>query len=522
MTTSALQVENATKNFPGVKALDSVSLDLQPGEIHALLGENGAGKSTLIKIITGVYRPDEGIVQIGGEAVNFTSPQQALSAGIGTVHQERNLIPHYSIAENIMLDRLPTRFGLIDRNFMRQQADKWLGVLDLNIDPDLPVRRLSVAQMQLVEIARALSMQSRILLLDEPTASITGNEIAILFNLLRRLKDEGVAILFVSHKLEEVFELCDKVTILRDGCNACQSVSIDELDKQKIVAHMIGRDEDVGDIGQRQDKLGSTKLELKELSTAQGHKEIDLVVREGEVLGLYGLVGAGRSELAKAIMGAERITGGEIRVNGQPARIRSVQDALKNWRIGYVSENRKEEGLILAHSVAKNTGITIWHRLGRVLSLFTDAMERLEIRPFVEKLNVITPSLEQSVGNLSGGNQQKVSVAKWLAAKVEILIIDEPTVGIDIRTKGYLHRLIWNLAEQGVAVLLISSDMPEMVLLADRVVVMKDKQIVGDLLNSRQYDSMSSLIMNCIHESECGMDESLADGVLAPARSVSD
>jgi ribose transport system ATP-binding protein len=516
MTTSALQVENATKNFPGVKALDSVSLDLQPGEIHALLGENGAGKSTLIKIITGVYRPDEGQVQIAGEQVNFTSPQQALSAGIGTVHQERNLIPHYSIAENIMLDRLPTKFGLIDRSYMRQQAEHWLGVLDLHIDPDLPVRRLSVAQMQLVEVARALSMQSRILLLDEPTASITGNEIAILFNLLRRLKDEGVATLFVSHKLEEVFELCDKVTILRDGRNACDGVLIKELDKQKIVTHMIGRDEDVGDIGQREGQLGSIKLELRDVSTARGHHRINLQVKEGEVLGLYGLVGAGRSELAKAIMGADRITGGEIRVDGKPAPIKSVQDALKNRRIGYVSENRKEEGLILAHSVAKNTGITIWHRLGKVLSLFTDAMENSAIKPFVEKLNVITPSLEQSVGNLSGGNQQKVSVAKWLAAQVEILIIDEPTVGIDIRTKGYLHRLIWNLAEQGVAVLLISSDMPEMVLLADRVVVMKDMQIVGDLSNNHQYEVMSSRIMHCIHESDSEVDESIEDGVLAP------
>ncbi|UCD79200.1 MAG: sugar ABC transporter ATP-binding protein [Desulfobacterales bacterium] len=512
MTTSALQVEKATKNFPGVKALDSVSLDLQPGQIHALLGENGAGKSTLIKIVTGVYRPEEGEIRIAGNLVNLNSPRDALAAGIGTVHQERNLIPYYSIAENIMLDRLPTKFGLIDRNYMRQHAEHWLGVLDLHIDPDLPVRRLSVAQMQLVEIARALSMQSRILLLDEPTASIAGNEIAILFKLLRRLKDEGVAILFVSHKLEEVFELCDKVTILRDGRNACQGVLIKELDKQKILAHMIGRDEDVSDIGQRKYKLGSTKLELKDVSTAQGHHGINLQVKAGEVLGLYGLVGAGRSELAKAIMGAEQITGGEIRIDGKPARIKSVKDALQNWRIGYVSENRKEEGLILAHSVAKNTGITIWHRLGRVMSLFTDAMEHSAIKSFVEKLNVITPSLEQSVGNLSGGNQQKVSVAKWLAAQAEILIIDEPTVGIDIRTKSYLHRLIWNLAEQEVAVLLISSDMPEMVLLADRVVVMKDKQIVSDLPNSRQYEEMSSQIMNCIHKSEC--ETNIADAAL--------
>jgi ribose transport system ATP-binding protein len=277
---------------------------------------------------------------------------------------------------------------------------------------------------------------------------------------------------------------------------------------------MIGRDEDVSDIGKRNGKLGPTKLELKDVSTAQGHHGINLQVKEGEVLGLYGLVGAGRSELAKAIIGAEPITSGEIRIDGQPARIRNVRDALQNWHIGYVSENRKEEGLILPHSVAKNTGITIWHRLGKVLSLFTDAMERSQIKPFVEKLNVITPSLEQSVGNLSGGNQQKVSVAKWLAAEAKILIVDEPTVGIDIRTKGYLHRLIWNLAEQGVAVLLISSDMPEMVLLADRVVVMKDMQIVGDLPNTHHYEVMGSRIMNCIHKSEC--DVNIEDGLLAP------
>jgi len=512
MTTSALLVEKASKTFPGVKALDSVSLDLEPGEIHGLVGENGAGKSTLIKILTGVYRPDEGEIRLAGDPVNFASPRDALAAGIGAVHQERNLIPRYSIAENIMLDRLPLKFRLINRAEMRRQALHWLEVLDLQIDPKTPVYRLSVAQMQLVEIARALSLQSRILLLDEPTASISGNEISVLFKLLQRLKGEGAAILFVSHKLEEVFEICDKVTILRDGKNACEGVPIGQLSKQKIVAHMIGRDEDVGDIGQRNGEIGPLKLELKNISTALGHRRIDLKIYRGEVLGLYGLVGAGRSELAKAIIGTERITGGEIWVDGKPARIKNVRDALRNWRIGYVSEDRKQEGLILTHSVSKNIGITIWHRLGKLLALFTDAMERRTVMPFVKNLDIRTPSLEQSVGNLSGGNQQKVSVAKWLAAQAEILIIDEPTVGIDIRTKGYLHRLIWDLAEQGVAVLLISSDMPEMVLLADRVVVMKDMQIAGDLPNSRQYEVMSSRIMNCIHKADCDLNSE--DGVL--------
>ena len=505
MSGSALLVKEAGKSFPGVKALDAVDLDLRPGEIHALLGENGAGKSTLIKIVTGVYRPDEGEIFLSGDKVSFTRPQDALAAGIGTVHQERNLIPRYSIAENIMLDRLPRKYGLVDQTAMRSQAQKWLKVLDLNIDPDTQVRRLSVAQMQLVEITRALSLQSRILLLDEPTSSITDNEIKALFGLLRRLRDEGVAVLFVSHKLEEVFELCDRVTVLRDGENACEGVPIAELDKRKVVAHMIGRDEDVGDIGQRCCQLGEVKLRLEEVCTALGHSGINLEVRAGEVVGLYGLVGAGRSELAKAIMGAERITSGRVEVDGKPVRIRNVQEALQKWHIGYVSEDRKEEGLILPHSVSKNVGITIWHKLGRLMSMFTDSMERGAISEFVKMLDVRTPSLEQTVGNLSGGNQQKVSVAKWLAAEAKILIVDEPTVGIDIRTKGYLHRLIWNLAEQGVAVLLISSDLPEMVLLADRVLVMRDMQIIGDLPNSRQYEEMSSGIMNCIHA--CALDE---------------
>lgn len=504
MTESALLVENATKTFPGVKALDNVSLDLGAGEIHALLGENGAGKSTLIKIVTGVYRPDEGDVRVMGNAVSFASPRDAFAAGIGVVHQERNLIPRYSVAENIMIERLPTRRGLIDRGEMVSQARHWLGALDLAIDPEIPVNRLSVAQMQLVEIARALSQQSRILLLDEPTASITANEIKHLFKLLRRLRDDGVAILFVSHKLEEVFELCDRVTILRDGCNACTGVPIAEIDKPRMVAHMVGRDDAVDDIGERHADFGEVMLGLKGVSTVAGHRDIDLDVRKGEVVGLYGLVGAGRSELAKAVIGAERMLGGEVQVGGKPAAIRSVQDALQKWRIGYVSEDRKQEGLILMHSVAKNTAITIWHRLGKFLDLFTDGRERDAIVSFVKKLDVRTPSLDQDVANLSGGNQQKVSVAKWLAAESEVLIIDEPTVGIDIRTKGYLHRLVWDLAEQGVAVMLITSDLAEMVLLADRVVVMRDFRIIGDLPNTHIYEHMSRRIMGTIHGADVG------------------
>ena len=496
----ALKVEHATKKFPGVLALNNVSLTLKPGEVHALLGENGAGKSTLIKIITGVHEPTEGSVQVEGEEVKFRTPHDAKEAGIGAVHQERNLIPRFTVAENIMLEATPTRGLQVDYARMRQQAERWLKELDLDIDPRTPVHRLSVAQMQLLEIARALSLESKILLLDEPTASISEHEVEVLFGLLRKLKAQGVAILFVSHKLEEVFEICDTITILRDGQNACASVPISELTRDCVVTHMVGREEAVGELGHRADDHAEIKLEVRSLSTYAGHEDISFHANKGEVLGFYGLVGAGRTELARALIGAEKVRSGEVLINGNLARIPNVLKALRKYKLGYVSEDRKGDGLILAHSVAENIGITIWHKLAKLGGFISDAMQRAAVGGYIDKLEVKTPSLEQTLGNLSGGNQQKVSVAKWLAAGAEILIIDEPTVGVDIRTKGYLHKLIWELAETGVTVLVISSDMPEIVAVADRIIVMNEMKIVGDLTNSRNYDEMSGKIIRRIHE----------------------
>ncbi|CUI88895.1 sugar ABC transporter ATP-binding protein [Cognatishimia activa] len=498
MTDVALKIENATKRFPGVLALDHAALELRPGEVHALLGENGAGKSTLIKIITGVHEPTEGTVWVDGEEVTFKSPHDAMDAGIGAVHQERNLIPRFTVAENIMLEAVPTKRGQVDYAEMRRQAEYWLSELDLDIDPDLPVQRLSVAQMQLLEIARALSLKSRVLLLDEPTASITEHEVQVLFSFLRKLKAQGVAILFVSHKLEEVFEICDRVTVLRDGKNACTNVPISDLNRDGVVAHMVGRDNALSDLGHRAPVDAPTKLELKDVSTRIGHSNVNLHAKKGEVLGFYGLVGAGRSELARALIGADKITGGQVLIDGKEAKISSVQDALRKYQMGYVSEDRKGDGLILAHSVADNIGVTIWHKIAKFGGFVTDTMQRKSVRGFVDRLEVKTPSLQQTLGNLSGGNQQKVSVAKWLAAETEILIIDEPTVGVDIRTKGYLHKLIWEVAEAGVTVLVISSDMPEIVAVADRLIVMNEMQVVGDLPNSRDYDEMSQKIMQSI------------------------
>ncbi len=509
---AALEIRGVSRSFPGVKALDDVSMRLMPGEIHALLGENGAGKSTLIKIVTGVHRPDSGTILVNGRPVSFDTPRDAIAAGISVVHQERNLIRRFTVGENILLERLPTRRGLVDYAAIHREAQRWLDALGLDIDPRTPVTELSVAQMQLVEITKALSLEARILLMDEPTASITPHETEALFRFLRRLRDDGVTIVFVSHKLEEVFALCDAVTVLRDGRNACPSRPLAGLDRAGVVRLMIGREEQVARLGQRAQPPGEPALELRGVATAAGHEAIDLTVRRGEILGLYGLVGSGRSELARAIVGDIPITAGSVLVDGRTVRIRRPTEALERHGIGYVSEDRKQEGLILPHSVKRNVGVTVWRRLGRFLGFLTEGQESRTVKPFVDRLEVRTPSLDQMVGNLSGGNQQKVSVAKWLAAGVRTLIIDEPTVGIDVQTKSYLHELVWELAGQGTAVLLISSDLPEMVALADRVVVMKGFRIVGEVPNDRVYETTSAAIMDRIHADEERRGEVRADG----------
>lgn len=503
MDSIAFEARGVSKFFPGVKALQDVSLTLAKGSIHALLGENGAGKSTLIKIITGVHKPDGGELLLDGKPITLVSPQHAIALGIGVVHQERNLIPRFSVGENIMLEQLGNHLlRPIDYDHVNAVARRWLEVLGLDLDPRTPVSRLSVAKMQLVEIAKALSLRSRVLLLDEPTASLTPHETVALFELLQKLRDEGVSMLFVSHKLEEVQEICDSVTVLRDGRNACQSQSMAGLGRQDLVRLMIGRTEQVPDWAARDHSGAPPALELEGVATAVGHRGVDLTVRRGEIVGLYGLVGAGRTELAKSIIGLFPVTAGTIRVNGQPASIRTVADAIQTYRIGYVSEDRKQEGLILMHSVLDNAGVTVWRRLATLFGLLTDRTVQANTEPAIRQLEVRTPSLGQLVGNLSGGNQQKISVAKWLAAGVNILIVDEPSVGIDVKTKAYLHELLRELSEKGTAILLITSDMPEMITLADRIVVMNDYRIAGEVINTRNYDAMSETIMHLIHRVE--------------------
>ena len=494
-----LVVEAASKSFPGVRALKGASIELRSGEVHALMGENGAGKSTLIKIITGVHRPDGGRVLLDGKPIEFHSPRDAIRLGISAVHQERNLIPRFSVAENILLENLPRRAGLVDYARANVEAKKYLDMIGLNIDTRTEVRHLSVAQMQMVEIAKALSHEAKVLLLDEPTASLTGEEAEALFDLVNRLKSQGAAILFVSHKLEEVLSLCDRVTVLRDGEATMVGEPMADMTRGRLIEAMIGRAERTAVVRPPREATGAIKLDVKGLSTAAGHRDISFTLRRGEILGLYGLVGAGRTELARALVGKDRMTGGTLAVDGVPTVVRSVEQALKKHRIGYLSEDRKYEGVVLLHPIRFNVAMTIWDRLAGWLGFQTAAGERRAAEPFARQLEIRTPSLEQAVGNLSGGNQQKVSLAKWLAAQVDLLIVDEPTVGIDIKTKAYIHELIGKLADDGLAILLISSELPEMVALADRILVMHDFRLVDGFANDRNYETMSRQVMGAIH-----------------------
>ncbi|MFJ2647599.1 sugar ABC transporter ATP-binding protein [Streptomyces sp. NPDC087420] len=495
-----LECRNIVKVFPGVRALDDVGLRLEAGTVHALLGENGAGKSTLIKVLTGVHAPDGGQLLWRGEEVRLRTPLEAAHTGIGVVHQERNLVPGFSVAENITLQNPPSRRGMIDRAAMTEPALRCLAEIGVELDPLTPVAELSVAQKQLVEVAKALYTRSKVLLLDEPTASISPQETERLFEVVRRLAARGTCVVFVSHKLEEVFAVCDTVTVLRDGRSVVDSAPLADHTHDDVVNLMVGRAHASAALTPRTaDTTSPPALSLSGVSTASGHRDLSLDVRVGEIVGLYGLVGAGRSELAKAILGLDRITAGEIRVHGKAVTITSPRQALHEYGIGYVTENRKEEGVFLEQPIVRNITVTVWRRLARAFGYVPRAEETAVADDLVERLGIRVSSVHQLAGELSGGNQQKVSLAKWLAADTRMLVIDEPTVGVDIRTKRTFHELIWELARDGLAILLISSDLGEMVTLADRVIVMGDNRTRGEVGNNHDYADMSGRIIRLIH-----------------------
>jgi len=481
-----LELKHISKYFPGVKALQDISVDFQEGEIHAILGENGAGKSTLMKIICGIYRADEGEVVLDGRRLSLKGYKDAVDQHISIVNQEINLIPDSSIAENIVLDKMHkfTKAGFVNWNEVYTTASKYLKQVRLNLDPKMKVRHLSAANKQLIQIAKALSSEAKVLLLDEPTSSLTQYEAGVLFSLIRDLKKQGVIMIFVSHKLEEVQMISDRVTVFRDGKLVGTDV-IAKMPRDRIVQMMIGRDSSYLYRGRLNAEGNEVALEAKNIcSKLYGLDNLSFYVRKGEILGFYGLVGAGRTELVRTVLGVDKKTGGEVFVWGKPAKTKSLADSLHRYRIGYVSENRKEEGLFLNNSVEMNICMNSLQKfyVKKAFPFINPKKELENAAVYRDMLEIRTPSLKTNVMSLSGGNQQKVSISKWLSSDCDIIVIDEPTVGVDIGAKEHIHRLIWDLAaREHKAVILISSDMNEVISLSRRMLIFKDKKIVNEL-----------------------------------------
>jgi ABC-type sugar transport system ATPase subunit len=473
-----LELEGVSKSFPGVRALSSVRFEMLPGEVHALLGENGAGKSTLIKIVSGVYKPDAGEVRFDGAPANFDNPRQAQAAGIATIYQELSLYPELTVAENIFMGHQPrNRFGWLDWGTMNRRAREILASLDIHdMDVTRKVGTMTVGNRQRVEIAKALSQNARILIMDEPTAALTEADVQRLFGIVRLLRERGVGIIYISHRLEEVFVLADRVTVLRDGQYvATKPVRLTSEDE--LVSMMVGRT--IENLFPKLDtKVGEPVLEVRNLVRKPLTRGVNLTVRAGEIVGLAGLVGSGRSEVAQVIFGMTPAEAGEIRLDGKPVRIKHPGHAMK-LGIAYVPEDRGTQGLVKQMKVRENVSLAILRSLVR--GGFVDRRaERNLAKDTIDKLSIRAYSPEQIVNKLSGGNQQKVVVGKWLASSPRLLIMDEPTRGVDVGAKAEIHRLLSELAAQGLAILMISSELPEILGMSDRIVVMREGRNVAE------------------------------------------
>ncbi len=475
-----LQMRGITKSFFGVPVLDAVDLDVMAGEVHAVVGENGAGKSTLMKILAGAYQPDAGSILLDGEEVRFGHPRQAQERGVSIIYQEFNLLPERTVAQNIFLGREPARGPFVDNRTMEEATAKLLAELGVEgaISPGSPVRELSVAQQQTVEIAKALSFEARILVMDEPTAALSPHEVDALFERVRLLQQRGLAVLYISHRLKEVFELSRRITVLKDG-RRVDTVASDAVRPGDLVRMMVGRELDhyfppratAGEIG-------DVRLQVRSGAVGKLH-DVDLEVRAGEIVGLAGLAGAGRTEVARALFGVEPFTAGVVELNGKPVRIRSPRQAIRAG-IGFLTEDRKLEGLVLPQSVRDNALLAL-RSLGQARMSERPVKEAPSVLDLARRVELRAASLEQEVRYLSGGNQQKVVLAKWLATRAQILIFDEPTRGIDVGAKAGIHELMRELARAGAAILMISSELPEVIGMSDRILVMRDGTIAGEL-----------------------------------------
>lgn len=471
-----LTLKNITKEFPGVKALDDVTINIECGTIHGLVGENGAGKSTLIKVLAGIYQPNKGEIILDGKPCRFNSPIEARRAGISVVHQEIKLAEPLSVAENMFLGNVQLKNGLVDWKGMRRRAREIVEDLGMDIDINAQVSSLTVAKKQIVEIMHAINNNSRILIMDEPSAVLTDRELEVMFRIVKQLRDKGITIIYISHRLDEIFGLCSNVSVLRDGRHI-DTIPVASVDRQGLINMMVGRE-----MGQEYPKevgnVGGTILEVKNLSRGI-LQDISFEVKSGEVFGISGLVGAGRTELARAILGIDKPESGEVYVRGKKVHYRTFADAIRDG-LGLIPEDRKLQGLVQIMSVKRNTTLVNMKRVLRAGVISSSLEEKLS-KEYADKLHVVTPSMETEVQYLSGGNQQKVVIAKWLFQNSEILFLDEPTRGIDVGAKAEIYRLINRMAKEGKTIIMISSEMPELLGMCDRIMVMHEGHKMGEL-----------------------------------------
>ncbi|MDZ4764966.1 MAG: sugar ABC transporter ATP-binding protein [Chloroflexota bacterium] len=485
--TLLLNMTRISKQFPGVRALDEVALEVERGEIHGLLGENGAGKSTLLKILSGAHRPDSGTITLDGQTLHFDTPQQAQSAGVVTIYQEFNLVPQLTIAENVFIGREPGNAMFFNWRRLATETRALTDRLGISIDPLTMVRDLSVAEQQMVEIARAISMRSRLIIMDEPTSALSETEVERLFGIMRDLREQGLSIIFVSHRLEEVMRICNRITVLRDGRNA-GTAAISDITIPDIIRMMVGRT--LADMyqGEHQRGDGEMALRVRNLNrrgNAQDPhaillKNVSFDLYKGEILGIAGLVGAGRTEIARAIFGADAFSSADIEIDGKPVRISSPRDAIRQG-IGLIPEDRKQQALFLSLTVRQNFSIASLGRFLRLGAFVDERNESTQLESYRQSLNIRMTSPEQRVGNLSGGNQQKVVIARWLAMNPKILIVDEPTRGIDVSAKAEVHALLHQMAGSGIAVIMISSELSEILGMSDRIITISEGRLTGEI-----------------------------------------
>jgi rhamnose transport system ATP-binding protein len=478
MTNSFLQINNIGKRFGATRAVHDVSFGLDVGEVLALIGENGAGKSTVVKILTGIYQPDEGSITIGGENMRFASPQAAARAGVGAIHQETVMFDELSVAENLFAGNHPVSSGffaggLVNWKLMLERTKTVLERMDAKIDPETPLKELSVAQKHLVQIARALSQDSSVVIMDEPTAALSKAEIEDLYRIVRQLRDAGKAVLLITHKFDEVFALADRYLVLRDGENVGTG-HIKDTSSEALIRLMAGRE--VGALFPKlESQPGTTMLEVSHFSHPTEFADISFAVRRGEILGFYGLVGAGRSEVMQAIFGLNAAATGTVQIDGKPVHIKSPADAVRNGLV-YVPEDRQVAGAILPMSILHNITLASLSSIGNVLNR---KKEEALAMPLAQRLSLRAAHLEQNVSELSGGNQQKVVLSKWLATNPKVIILDEPTKGIDVGAKAAVHSFMSELVQNGLAVILVSSELPEVMNMSDRIVVMREGRMVA-------------------------------------------